>query len=195
MAEIKKGERTALIMTLVLVMVFSAAVPSHAKERKIHTYYTGLNTVGTGLCGYTMRYRVRSYYLGKNVSYSKKREIGVVKNNTNRPATKSLSLSKSTSRTFSMSVSAAIPKKVLESDISATIGGALSYNNTITISASAEVDPHDEKSVYLRYKYSKSKYKYVVQRQIKKMYGTWKNYGKPYTKYNTSTTKVPVLVL
>ena len=193
--DIRRVSVYAAVMCMAVLMTTASAVPSYAAEKKIHTYYTGLDVAGTGLSGYEIRYRVRSYYLGNEVKYSRKREIGAIRNHTDKPATKSLSISKSTTRTYSISVSTVIPKRVLQNDINATIGGSLSFNNTISISASAEVPAHKEKSVYLQYKYSRSRYKYVVQRQVRKIFGKWKNSGKLSVRYNTSTTKVPVLVL
>ncbi len=175
--------------------ILIAVSPSYAGEKKIKTYYTGVDIVGTGLTGYTVRYRVKSYYLGRKISYSKRREVGEIKNTTNKPATKTLTLSKSTTRSYSISASTVIPKYVLQSDISATIGGSLSFNHTISISAGATVPPGRARSVYLQYKYSNDKYKYVVQKQVKSMYGKWKDRGKVKILYNTSKTKVPVLVI
>ena len=187
-----------LIPAAVLAVIFIVSfcgTESHAASRRIRTYYTGIDLVGTGMNGYTVRYKVVSYYLGPKKTYSKKKEVGEIRNSTSKSATKTLSLSRSTSRTFSISVSTVIPKKVLESDVSATIGGSISYNNTITISAGATVPPRSSRSVYLQYKTTKDKYKYVVQKQIKKMYGNWRNLGKQKVRYNTETTKVPVLVI
>lgn len=196
MLKIRRGLQAAAVLAAALIMCAAlSTVSADAAEKKIKTYYTGVDIQGTGFTGYTIRYRVKSYYLGRRSTYSKKREVGEIKNSTSQAATKTLSLSRSTSRTYSISLSAVIPKYVLESDVSATIGGSLTFNNTITISAGATVPPHRSRSVYLQYKYSKDRYKYVVQKQIKKMYGKWKDIGKVSVKYNTSTTKVPVLVL
>ena len=195
MTDIRRGTRIALIAAVLLALAFSAALPAHAAERKIHTYYTGVDLIGTGFTGYEVRYKVVSYYLGKYVRYSRKREIGEIRNNSSHPATKTMSLSKATTRTFSISVSTVIPKKVLQNDINATIGGSLSFNNTISISASATVPAKSERSVYLQYKFSDNKYRYVIQKQTRKMFGKWKNKGSIYKRYNTSTTKVPVLVV
>ena len=195
MMTLRRGSGFAAALCAAAFIMAALTGQSYAAEKKIHTYYTGLDVAGTGLSGYEIRYRVRSYYLGDEVKYSKKREIGAIRNYTDRPATKSLSISKSTTRTYSISASTIIPKRVLQNDINATIGGSLSFNNTISISASAEVPAHQEKSVYLQYKYSRSRYKYVVQRQVRKLFGKWKNSGKLSIRHNTSTTKVPVLVL
>ena len=190
----------AMVRVIALIGVIVFALPAvsaetHAADKKIKTYYTGLNIQGTGFTGYTIRYRVLSYYQWKKISYSKKREVGEIVNNTGKKATKTLSLSRSTTRTCSISFSTVIPKSVVKSDINATIGGSVSFNNTITISAGASVPAHSSRSVYLQYKTIKNRYKYVVQKQIKPMYGKWKNVGKKYVKYNTSTTKIPVLVV
>ena len=195
MMYIRENVRIFLLLAAAAVIAITASSSGYAGAKKIKTYYTGIDIVGTGLTERTIRYRVRSYYLGRKVTYSKRREIGEIKNTTNKTATKSLSLSKSTSRTFSISTSAVIPKQVLQSDISATIGGSLTFNHTITISASAPVPPGRSRSVYLQYKYTKDRYKYVVQKQIKSLYGKWKNLGKIQIMHNTSKTKVPVLVI
>lgn len=195
MKYIRENSRIIVLVVIAAAIICASASASYAGERKIKTYYTGLDLVGTGLSECTVRYRVRSYYLGRKVTYSKKREVGEIKNTSNKEATKTLSLSKSTSRTFSISASTVIPKRVLQSDISATIGGSLSFNHTISISAGATVPPGKSRSVYLQYKTTKDRYKYVVQKQMKTMYGKWKNLGKLEVKYNTSTTKVPVLVI
>ena len=195
MTNIRNGLRIILILTVVLLTCFVMQQDAYAKERKIKTYITGVDIVGKGFTEYTVRYCVKSYYLGKQVSYSRRREIGEIKNTSKKTATRSLSLSKSTSRAYSISVSTVIPAKMLQSDVSATIGGSLSFNNTITISASAPVPPGKSRSVYLQYKTSRDKYKYVVQKQIKSLYGKWRNQGKVTIKYNTCKTKVPVLVI
>jgi len=189
--------RSILVFLAVICMITALSTHDrcYAAGKKIKTYYTGIDIQGTGFTGYTIRYKLTSYYLGKRVSYSKRREIGEIRNFTNKKATKTLSVSRATTRTCSISFSTVIPKDVVKRDINATIGGALSFSNTITISAGAEVPPHKSRSVYLQYKTTKNKYKYVAQKQIKPMYGKWKNIGKPFTRYNTSTTKVPALVL
>lgn len=195
MRTIRGNVRIMLLLAVALTCAVIAAAPVHAGEKKIKTYYTGIDLVGTGMNGYTIRYKVTSYYLGRQISYTRKREIGEIRNTTKKAATKTLSLSKSTTRTYSISASTVIPKRVLQNDISVTIGGSLSFNNTITISASASVPPGRSRSVFLQYKKSKDRYKYVVQKQTKSMYGKWKNLGKLELRYNTSTTKVPVLVI
>lgn len=187
--------RTIAVISVIILMLPAVSSETHAADRKIKTYYTGLNIQGTGLTGYTIRFKVLSYYQWKKVSYSKKREVGEIVNNTGKKATKTLSLSRATTRTYSISLSSVIPKSVVKNDINATIGGSLAFNNTITISAGASVPAHSSRSVYLQYKTIKNRYKYVVQKQIKPMYGKWRNIGKSYVKYNTSTTKVPVLVV
>ena len=83
----------------------------------------------------------------------------------------------------------------MQSDISATIGGSLSFNYTISLSASASVPARKSRSVYLQYKTTTCKYKYVIQRQERKLYGKWKNKGKISVRGNTVITKVPVLVV
>ena len=195
MRYIRENVRIVLLLAAAVLCIIAMAAPVHAGEKKIKTYYTGIDLVGTGMNGYTIRYKVVSYYLGRQIQYTRKREIGEIRNTTKKAATKSLSLSKSTTRTYSISASTVIPKRVLQSDITATIGGSLSFNNTISISASASVPPGRSRSVYLQYKKSRDKYKYVVQKQSKSMYGKWKNLGKLEVRYNTSTTKVPVLVI
>ena len=192
---LKTAAQILLTVSVLLIICSMWQADTYAAERKIKTYYTGYDLVGTGMNGYTVRYRVISYYRGRTSSYSKKHEVGEIRNNSGSTATKSLTLSRSTTRTYSISVSTVIPQHVLQSDVSATIGGSLSFNNTISISASASVPPRSSRSVYLQYKYSKDKYRYVVQKQIRKLYGKWKNLGKQTVRYNTSTTKVPVLVL
>lgn len=187
--------KTIAVISVIILMLPAVSSETHAADRKIKTYYTGLNIQGTGLTGYTIRFKVLSYYQWKKVSYSKKREVGEIVNNTGKKATKTLSLSRATTRTYSISLSSVIPKSVVKNDINATIGGSLAFNNTITISAGASVPAHSSRSVYLQYKTIKNRYKYVVQKQIKPMYGKWRNIGKSYVKYNTSTTKVPVLVV
>lgn len=188
--------RTAIIAAVIAaITLLLVSGDTYAAEKKIKTYYTGIDMQGTGFTGYTIRHKVVSYYQWKKVSYSKKREVGEIRNNTGKKATKTLSVSRATTRTYSISLSAVIPKSVVKNDISATIGGSISFNNTITISAGTSVPAYSTKSVYLQYKTSKCRYRYVVQKQIKSMYGKWRNIGKPYTKYNISTTKVPVLVL
>ncbi len=195
MRYVRGNYRVVLLLAFAAVLVMIAAPQVHAGEKKIKTYYTGIDLVGTGMNGYTMRYVVKSYYLGRQVSYTKKREVGEIRNTSRKAATKSLSLSRSTTRSYSISASTIIPKGVLQSDISATIGGSLTFNNTITISASAKVPARTSRSVYLQYKKSKDRYKYVIQMQTKSMYGKWKDRGKTEIRYNTSTTKVPVLVI
>ena len=195
MRYIRENSRILLLVVLAAAVIAASSSAAYAGERKIKTYYTGLDLVGTGLSECTIRYRVRSYYLGRKVTYSKRREVGEIRNTSRKEATKSLSLSRSTSRSYSISVSTVIPKQVLQSDISATIGGSLSFNNTISISASATVPPGCSRSVYLQYKYTQDRYKYVIQKQMKTMYGKWKDLGKLQVKYNTSKTKVPVLVI
>ena len=187
--------RLLTVLLLIMLLIGMFMVSDAFGAQKIHTYYTGLDVVGTGLSQREERYRVYSYMLSKSIKYSKKREIGEIRNNTSRTATKSLSISKTTSRTFSLSVSSVIPKKVMQNDVSATIGGSLSFNYTISLSASASVPPKKSKSVFLQYKTTTCRYKYVIQRQERKLYGKWKNKGKTTTKSNTVITKVPVLVV
>ena len=184
-----------IVLSICIIAAYIFCNESYAAEKKIKTYYTGIDVQGTGFTGYTIRYKLTSYYLGKKVTYSKKREIGEIRNFTSKKATKTLSVSRSTTRTYSISFSSVIPKSVVKQDINATIGGALSFSNTITISAGAEVPPHTSRSVYLQYKTTKNRYKYVAQKQIKPMFGKWRNIGKSFVKYNTSTTRVPALVL
>ena len=192
----KVSFRTILIiLAACIITVFFQGESGYAAGKKIKTYYTGIDIQGTGFTGYTIRYKLVSYYLGKKISYSRKREIGEIRNFTDKEATKTLSVSRATTRNCSISFSSVIPKSVVKQDINATIGGALSFSNTITISAGAAVPPHRSRSVYLQYKTTKNRYKYVAQKQIKSMYGKWRNIGKIFIKYNTSSTKVPALVL
>lgn len=195
MAYIRNGFRIMMVLAIVMLVCTAVEAPSYAGSRRIKTYYTGVDIVGKGLSEYTVRYCVTSYYLGRKNSYSKKREVGEIKNTSKKAATRTLSLSKTTSRTYSISASTIIPVKVLQNDVSATIGGALSFSNTITISAGASVPPGKSKSVYLQYKTSKDRYRYVIQKQVKSLYGQWRDKGKVSVKYNTCKTKVPVLVM
>ena len=185
----------AFVIVALAFLFCLTGLDTYGAQKKIRTYYTGLDVVGTGLSQREERYCVGSYLVSKTVKYSKKREVGEIRNNTSKTATKSLSLSRSTSRTFSLSASTVIPKQVMQSDISATIGGSLSFNYTISLSASASVPARKSRSVYLQYKTTTCKYKYVIQRQERKLYGKWKNKGKISARGNTVITKVPVLVV
>lgn len=185
----------AMAVSLAVIFCLTGAKSAEAASKRIKTYYTGDNVQGMGLIGHMTRYRVRSYYLGKTVKYGSRKEVGSVKNTTNKEGSRKVSIKRSTTRSFSMSVTAALPQSVVKSDIKATIGGAVSFDTSITVDATASVEPHSEKSVYVQYKYIYARYKYRVQRQRQKWNGKWINVGKAYTRYNTSTTKVPVLIV
>jgi len=183
----------AVVLAIFAAASLAGADCSMAKAKKIKTHYTNYDTNLRG--DVSTRCRVTSYLLGRETNYGKKYEAGEVVNTTNREATRSISLARNKSRSVSISFTAAIPERVVKSDIKATIGGSVTYSMTVTLTGSAVLPPKSRRSVYIRRKYKLAKYKYRVQKQRKTLYGKWKNVGKAYTKYNTSKTNVPVLIL
>ena len=171
---------------LALTLIFSVAVndvqPSYAYSK---VYYNNYG-VTDGIVCYTTRTKVVSKLTTKRITYTKKKKIGQVKNTGKKAATKSISFSENRTRTFNFSVSADVPIKCLKQDVKATLGGALSYSKTVTISTSA---------VYMRYEKEVATYMYTCQDQQQDIGGNWYNKGKPYVKYATVTTKVPELIV
>ena len=194
----RRGSYIKAVCLALIVILIAAALPdaenTSAKERKLKVYYTNYGLVG-GIMVYRTRKKVTSYLTQKWTKYGKKREVGEITNSTKKTASRGLTVSESTTRTISLSASTTIPKAVLKNDVSITIGGSLSFNKTISVSVQAKVPPRSSRSVYLRYKRSKAKYKYVVQPQKMNTLGKWVNTGKKYTRYNTVTTRVPSLIV
>ena len=86
---------------------------------------------------------------------------------------------------------AGITKEILGLEVSATIGGEISYSQTRSISSTANIPGGKVGVAYLRDKIRTTKYRHVVQRQKTDIKGNWVNVGSEKTSYSTVTTKTP----
>lgn len=181
------------ILAIVTIFV-GAAMPTSASAYSKQTYYTNYGCTW-GTMSYATRTKVTSTVVSTNTSYTSKQKVGSVKNTSKYTAKKTFTISKTSSRSYSFSASADVPVKLLKNDVKLTIGGSLTFSETLTLSAMVDVPAKTTSPVYLRYEKESIKYKYVCQKQQQDIYGKWRNVGKSYTKYATVTTSVPEIIV
>ena len=143
-----------------------------------------------GFIPYKLRDKVNTIKTQDSVSYSQYREQGSHSNKANK-ATQSFTFSYSVTNTRTFSMGAGITKEILGLEVSATIGGEISYSQTRSISSTANIPGGKVGVAYLRDKIRTTKYRHVVQRQKTDIKGNWVNVGSETTSYSTVTTKTP----
>lgn len=157
------------------------------------TYYTNEGLTGGIVC-YSTRTKVTSSVASKKVTEVDREKVGGVNNkNSSTPSTMSVSLTKSKTRNYSFSVSADTPLSIFKNDVKAQIGGNISFSESKNLSCSKEVPARKKGEIWLYYEKEVTKFKYVCQRQQTNISGKWYKKGSSYTKYGTTTTKVPFL--
>ena len=153
------------------------------------TQYIDRGVTG-GIVPHQLRDRVVTTKESQSTSYSNWVEKGSHSNlNNNSPQTFTYSYSETNSRTFSMG--AGINKEILGLEVSASIGGSLSWSKTDTLSGSANVPGKRVAHAYIRKKIITAKFKHVIQRQSTDVTGKWVNSGSQKTSYSTVKTTTP----
>lgn len=177
-----------LFVTICMISMFVTSEPVYAA-----TVHYGDYGITGGIMCYSTRVKYTQTSCTSTTTKGSKTKVATIENTGSTKATKSITLSETTSRSYS--VSANIPLDIIKADVKATIGGSVSYSKTISVSASAEVPKKSSSSVYLRYDTTTTTYTYTCQKQQQNIYGEWINVGKTYTKTLKVVTKVPVLTV
>lgn len=184
----KKYERIVLVAFFIMLFVAATPISSSAK-----TYYTNKG-VTNGLMSYPTRTKVTSSLESKTSTNTKEKKVGGLDNTSSKTSTNmTVNYTASKSRTYSFSATSDVPLNCLKSDVKVTLGGSISFAESISLSVSQKVPAKKKGEVYLYYEKESAKFKYVCQKQQKNISGVWCNKGSAYTKYGTITTKVPWL--
>lgn len=188
----KKVKFIPAILTCSLIF---GIIPSNtiSASTYVSTDYINETKQGNMLVHYS-RDKVTTYYEGvSSVSYSTKQPLGSVTNTHSTPQVMGGSYSKTRSRTFSLS--AKVTKNILKHAVDLTIGGSLTYSETVTLSASYNIPGNTTHTFYYQMRTQTDKYKHIVQRQTKTLESNYSNYGSPSTSYSYVYSKSPHIVI
>ncbi len=138
------------------------------------------------------RFKIKTSLKSTKSTNESKVAEGKLTNTSKKAATGTLSRTKTKTSTYSLSFS--IPKTALKTEVTASIGGALSYSTSTTISISGTIPAKSSRTVYSRD--VKKVYTYNHDRQLQhytKKKG-WYNSGKSKTYTSKVTRKFPELI-
>lgn len=190
----KKATRKLITSLLIICLSFGLypKMDISAASTFVGTDYTNYGITGGIVC-YSTRERVKTYFASANVTYGKTLLLGTVTNTTGRKATMTGTYSKNRTRIYT--ISAKIPTSILKKAIDVTIGGSLSYSESVTLSASASVKKYSSHNFYYRVNTQVATYRHVVQKQQQNISGDWNNKGNAKTRYSYVTSTAPEIIV
>lgn len=185
---IKKNIGILLFMLLFCSCAFQTNVNAKYLSTKYQHY-----SLPTGLMCSQTRERVKTYSEGKDVTKGKKSVLGSVTNTKKKKCQMTGTYTKTRSRSYSVGTNIELP--ILENAVTLTIGGSLSFSESITLSATVTVPKKSTYTFYYRVNTRKDKYKHLVQKQRSSVTGKWNDFGSEFTRYSTITTKTPEIIV
>ncbi len=170
----------------------SCVLQTSANAKYLSTKYQHYSLPTGIMCSQT-RERVKTYSEGKEITKGYKSVLGSVTNTKKKKCKMTGTYTKTRSRSYSVGGNIELP--ILENAVNLTIGGSLSFSESITLSATVTVPKKSTYTFYYRVNTRKDKYKHLVQKQRSSVTGKWNSYGSQFTRYSTITTKTPEIIV
>lgn len=190
----KNEEYKKIVITVMIVSMTLGMYPVNevlATSKCLSTDYTNYKDVGGIFC-YTIREKVKTYHDSYKTTKGKLLVLGTVTNTKKKKCKMTGTYSKTRSRTYS--IAAKTPTNILKKVVDISIGGALTYSQTVTLSATVTVKGKSAYTFYYRVNTRTDKYKHVVQKQSNK-FGAYKNEGAEFKRYSNVYSKTPEIIV